>query len=132
MPAVVSKVAKRPAVLIVRDGWGKNPYPKRNRANAVYLAKHPVADRLMAEYPNVLIHTSGFDVGLPEGTMGNSEVGHQNIGAGRVVNQESVAITKAIRSEEFFHNTALNAAVDHALARKTRLHLMGLVSDAGV
>src|SRR6516164_1034249 len=66
---------KRPVVLIIRDGWGKNPYPKWNSANAVYLAKHPVADRLMAEYPNVLIHTSGFDVGLPEGTMGNSEVG---------------------------------------------------------
>ena len=83
--------SKRPLVLIVRDGWGKNPYPQWNHANAVYLAKHPVADRLMAEYPNVLIHTSGFDVGLPEGTMGNSEVGHQNIGAGRIVDQESVA-----------------------------------------
>ena len=90
MPSAV-KVAKRPTVLIIRDGWGKNPYPEWNNANAVYLAKHPVADRLMAEYPNVLIHTSGFDVGLPEGTMGNSEVGHQNIGAGRIVDQESVA-----------------------------------------
>src|SRR6476659_787388 len=106
-------IMKRPLVLIVRDGWGKNPYPQWNHANAVYLAKHPVADRLLAEYPNVLIHTSGFDVGLPEGTMGNSEVGHQNIGAGRVVDQESVAITKQCRNGELYRNPVLNAAVDH-------------------
>src|SRR5689334_2210426 len=93
---------KRPLVLIVRDGWGKNPYPQWNHANAVYLAKHPIADKLMAEYPTTLIHTSGFDVGLPEGTMGNSEVGHQNIGAGRIVDQESVRITKEIRNGVFF------------------------------
>jgi 2,3-bisphosphoglycerate-independent phosphoglycerate mutase len=83
-------VAKRPAVLIVRDGWGTNPFPQWDHANAIKLARHPVADRLSAEYPNALIHTSGFDVGLPENTMGNSEVGHQNIGAGRIVDQESV------------------------------------------
>src|SRR3954452_11106314 len=132
MPAVVTAVAKRPIVLIIRDGWGKNPYPKRNRANAVYLAKHPVADRLMAEYPNVLIHTSGFDVGLPEGTMGNSEVGHQNIGAGRIVDQESVAITKACRNGTLYDNPELNFAVRSALERGTSLHLFGIVSDAGV
>jgi 2,3-bisphosphoglycerate-independent phosphoglycerate mutase len=125
-------VAKRPAVLIIRDGWGKNPYPQWNHANAVYLAKHPVADRLMAEYPNVLVHTSGFDVGLPEGTMGNSEVGHQNIGAGRIVDQESVAITKQIRNGEFYSNAELNAAVTNALENRTSLHLFGIVSDAGV
>src|SRR5579864_9632547 len=123
---------KRPLVLIVRDGWGKNPYPQWNHANAVYLAKHPVDDRLLAEYPNVLIHTSGFDVGLPAGTMGNSEVGHQNIGAGRIVDQESVRITKAIRNGEFYDNPELNAAVTNALANKTDLHLFGIVSDAGV
>ena len=95
---------KRPLVLIVRDGWGKNPYPQWDSANAVHLARHPVADRLMAEYPNVLIHTSGFDVGLPEGTMGNSEVGHQNLGAGRIVDQESVRITRAVRDGRFFEN----------------------------
>ena len=104
-------------VLIVRDGWGKNPYPQWNQANAVYLAKHPVADRLLAEYPNTLIHTSGFDVGLPEGTMGNSEVGHQNIGAGRIVDQESVRITKQIRNGEFYDNVEINAAVSHAWRR---------------
>jgi 2,3-bisphosphoglycerate-independent phosphoglycerate mutase len=128
----VASVAKRPMVLIVRDGWGKNPFPEWNRANAVYLAKHPVADRLMAEYPNVLIHTSGFDVGLPEGTMGNSEVGHQNIGAGRIVDQESVRITKAIRNGEFYDNVELNAAVTNALQNKSDLHLFGILSDAGV
>src|SRR3954466_7895318 len=123
---------KRPLVLIVRDGWGKNPYPQWNHANAVYLAKHPVADRLMAEYPNTLIHTSGFDVGLPEGTMGNSEVGHQNMGAGRIVDQESVAITKAIRTGSFFDNTELNNAVTNSLKNGRNLHLFGIVSDAGV
>src|SRR5258708_23626457 len=112
---------KRPVVIIVRDGWGKNPYPQWNHANAVYLAKHPVADRLMSDYPNVLIHTSGFDVGLPEGTMGNSEVGHQNIGAGRIVDQESVRITKAIRNGEFYDNPQRIAAVNNALENKTEL-----------
>src|SRR3954465_11545672 len=123
---------KRPVVLIIRDGWGKNPYPKWDQANAVYLAKHPVADKLMAQYPNVLIHTSGFDVGLPEGTMGNSEVGHQNIGAGRIVDQESGRISKAIRSGDFFNNAELNAAITSAMQANTRLHLFGIVSDAGV
>src|SRR4051812_33284307 len=107
----------RPVAIIVRDGWGKNPFPEWNKANAVYLAKHPVADRIMTEYPVTLIHTSGFDVGLPEGTMGNSEVGHQNIGAGRVVDQESVKITKEIRSGAFNANREMNAAMDNAIRR---------------
>src|ERR1700728_1793686 len=128
----MARVEKRPCVIIVRDGWGKNPDPKWNSANAVYLAKHPVADRLLAEYPSTLIHTSGFDVGLPEGTMGNSEVGHQNIGAGRVVDQESVAITKQIRDGEFFNNPVLMQAVDHCVANDSTLHLFGIASDAGV
>ncbi len=119
-------------MIIVRDGWGKNPYPQWNNANAVYLAKHPVADRLMAEYPNTLIHTSGFDVGLPEGTMGNSEVGHQNIGAGRVVDQESVKITKEIRNGDFFHNAEMNAAFDNAGKKNSTVHIFGIASDAGV
>src|SRR5438874_12316699 len=110
----MSQLTKRPIVLIIRDGWGKNPYPQWIKANAEYLAKHPVADELMANYPTTLIHTSGFDVGLPEGTMGNSEVGHQNIGAGRIVDQESVRISKQIRSGEFFTNAVLNQAVDNA------------------
>ena len=123
---------KRPLVVVIRDGWGKNPFPEWNRANAVFLAKHPVADRLMDEYPSALIRTSGFDVGLPEGTMGNSEVGHQNIGAGRIVDQESVRITKQIRNGEFFDNVELNAAVTNALQKGSNLHLFGIVSDAGV
>jgi 2,3-bisphosphoglycerate-independent phosphoglycerate mutase len=130
--AAAPTLAKRPVVLIVRDGWGKNPYPEWNKANAVFLAKHPVADRILAEYPSTLIHTSGFDVGLPEGTMGNSEVGHQNIGAGRIVDQESVRVTKQIRDGTFFANVELNVAVDNALAKGRTLHLFGIVSDAGV
>src|SRR5436190_21757110 len=123
---------RRPLILIVRDGWGKNPYPEWNHANAVYLAKHPVADKLLEEYPSALIHTSGFDVGLPAGTMGNSEVGHQNIGAGRIVDQESGRISKAIAGGEFFNNPELNAAITNAMQKGTRLHLFGIVSDAGV
>ena len=128
----MTKIDKRPVVLIVRDGWGHNPHSKWNHANAVHLARKPVDDRLMAEYPSALVATSGFDVGLPEGTMGNSEVGHQNIGAGRIVDQESVKITKEIRSGAFFHNVELNAAVTHALDKNTQLHVFGIVSDAGV
>src|SRR5438034_4166977 len=122
---------KRPVVIIVRDGWGHNPFPKWNNANATYLAKHPVADRMMRDYPTTLIHTSGFDVGLPQGTMGNSEVGHQNIGAGRVVNQESGRISKQIFEGEFYSNAVLNEAVTHAL-KGGNLHVFGIVSDAGV
>src|SRR5215470_3578609 len=114
---------KRPLVLIVRDGWGSNPYPQWDHANAVKLGKHAVDDKLMREYPHVLIHTSGFDVGLPEGTMGNSEVGHQNIGAGRIVDQESVRITKEIRSGHFFDNVELNKTVENSLKNGTQLHL---------
>jgi len=80
----------------------------------------------------VLIHTSGFDVGLPEGTMGNSEVGHQNIGAGRIVDQESVRITKDIREGHFFSNVEVNNAVANVLKKGENLHLFGIVSDAGV
>ncbi len=126
------KKMSRCVCIIVRDGWGKNPFPEWNKANAVYLAKHPVADRIMAEYPSTLIHTSGFDVGLPEGTMGNSEVGHQNIGAGRVVDQESVKITKEIRTGAFEKNAEVNAAIDFATKNNSNLHLFGIVSDAGV
>ncbi|HEV2293724.1 MAG TPA: 2,3-bisphosphoglycerate-independent phosphoglycerate mutase [Tepidisphaeraceae bacterium] len=132
MTRAPAAIAKRPLVLIIRDGWGKNPFPQWDHANAIHLAHHPVADRLMAEYPNVLIHTSGFDVGLPEGTMGNSEVGHQNIGAGRIVDQESVRITKDIRSGAFYDNAELNRAITNVLEKRSNLHVFGIVSDAGV
>lgn len=116
-------------MLIIRDGWGYNPDP---HGNAVHLARTPVADRFARDYPSTLIRTDGLFVGLPESTMGNSEVGHQNIGAGRIVHQESVRITRAISSGEFYSNQVLEDAVRHAAVRGTALHLMGLASNAGV
>ena len=124
--------AQPPLVLIVRDGWGKNPNPDHDRFNAVKLAETPIADRLMREYPATLIRTSGEAVGLPAGVMGNSEVGHQNIGAGRIVDQELMRISGAIRSGAFAENPALNAAFDHAADTGGRVHLLGLVSDGKV
>ena len=120
-----------PLVLIIRDGWGTNPHPSHDPFNAVTLAATPVADRLSASYPWTLIKTSGEDVGIPDGTMGNSEVGHQNIGAGRIVDQESVAITKACRAG-LEHNAVIADAVNHAIRGAGAVHLMGINSDAGV
>lgn len=121
-----------PLVLVIRDGWGLNPNREHDSFNAIHLAHTPVDDALMREWPHTLIRTSGEDVGLPLGSMGNSEVGHQNIGAGRIVDQDSVRITKAIRDGSFFSNAALAGAVDRAAERGGTVHLMGLVSDAGV
>lgn len=128
----VKTVRNRPCIIIIRDGWGENPFPEWDRANAVKLAQPAVDARLRRDWPFTLIATSGLDVGLPEGTMGNSEVGHQNIGAGRIVDQEIVRISKAIRNGAFYTNAELVAAVERCLTRKSRLHLMGLASDAGV
>jgi len=122
----------KPYVMIIRDGWGFNPDPQEDKFNTIKLANTPVDDMLMSEYPNCLIETSGEDVGLPSGTMGNSEVGHQNIGAGRVVYQDSVRITVSIRNGEFFENEQLLKAVEFAKNNKGKLHLMGLCSDIGV
>ena len=119
----MTSVRKKPVVLIVRDGWGENPHSEWNHANAIHLAKTPVADALMEEYPHALIHTSGEDVGLPEGVMGNSEVGHQNIGAGRIVDQEVMRITRAIRNESFFSNPVVVGAVEHVKKSGGTLHL---------
>ena len=94
----------RPFVLIIRDGWGYNPDAGEDEYNSIKRANTPVDDMLMSEYPNCLVHTSGLDVGLPEGTMGNSEVGHQNIGAGRIAPQESVRLSRAIEDGSFFEN----------------------------
>ncbi|MEZ6212482.1 MAG: 2,3-bisphosphoglycerate-independent phosphoglycerate mutase [Phycisphaerales bacterium] len=121
-----------PSVLIIRDGWGHNPHPEHDAFNAVKIARTPVADRLMAEWPWTLLKTSGEDVGLPEGTMGNSEVGHQNIGAGRVVDQESVRITKSIRSGDFYRNPVITDAIAQARIHGGAVHLMCIASDAGV
>jgi len=124
-----------PLVLIVRDGWGRNPNPEHDAFNALHLATTPVAEGLLTKYPWTLIKTSGEDVGLPEGTMGNSEVGHQNLGAGRVVNQESVRITQTIRDKSFFSNSALGEAIDggrREAGGSHAVHLLGIASDAGV
>ena len=122
----------KPMVVIVRDGWGENPNADHDEFNAVKLADTPRCDALLERYPHVLIKTSGEDVGLPEGTMGNSEVGHQNIGAGRIVDQESVRISKTIRGGEFFENDALRRAVQQAKDNDAFVHIMGLASDVGV
>ncbi len=124
--------AARPVVLIVRDGWGHNPHPEHDAFNAIKLANTPRCDALKQRYPSTLIKTSGRAVGLPDGTMGNSEVGHQNIGAGRVVYQESVRITVAIEDGSFFDNAAINDAITKAQHSGKQLHLMGIMSDAGV
>ncbi|MCL2645484.1 MAG: 2,3-bisphosphoglycerate-independent phosphoglycerate mutase [Phycisphaerales bacterium] len=125
-------IAKRPFVLIIRDGWGQNPHPEMDSYNTLKLAKHPVDDRLMRDFPNVLIHTSGEDVGLPAGVMGNSEVGHQNIGAGRIVDQETMRITRRIRDGSFFTNKTLVNAFAHAKKHHSQVHILGLCSDGRV
>ncbi len=119
--------AGRPLVLTILDGWG---YCPPSEGNAIALASKPNYDRLLREYPNTLVHTSGPFVGLPKGQMGNSEVGHLNIGAGRVIYMDVTRIDLMIASGEFFENPILLAAMHHA--RKGRLHLMGLLSDGGV
>ena len=121
-----------PMLLIIRDGWGINPHPEHAAFDAVKIARTPVAQRLMREYPWTLIKTSGEDVGLPDGTMGNSEVGHQNIGAGRIVPQESLVMTRACR-QGLETNPAIATAITRCVQSPTRrLHVMGINSDAGV
>ena len=121
-----------PLVLIIRDGWGENPNPDHDEFNAIKLASTPAADQLYEQWPTTLIKTSGEDVGLPPGTMGNSEVGHQNIGAGRIVNQEIMRITKAIRDGSFRKNYELLEAFDHATETGGYVHLLGLASNGQV
>jgi 2,3-bisphosphoglycerate-independent phosphoglycerate mutase len=119
----------KPLVLIILDGWG---YRAETKANAIALARKPIYDRLLRDYPNTLIHTSGPFVGLPEGQMGNSEVGHLNIGAGRIVHMDITRIDLMIQNGEFFLHPVLLAAMKHARVGERRLHLFGLVSDGGV
>jgi 2,3-bisphosphoglycerate-independent phosphoglycerate mutase len=119
----------KPLVLIILDGWGYSP---KTEANAIALARKPTYDRLLREYPNTLIHTSGPFVGLPEGQMGNSEVGHLNIGAGRIVHMDITRIDLMIQNGDFFSHPTLVAAMKHARTGGRRLHLFGLVSDGGV
>jgi len=123
---------RTPVLLIIRDGWGKNPHPEQNAANAVFLAKKAADDRLHARYPHTLVAASGLDVGLPDGVMGNSEVGHENMGAGRIVDQELVRLNKLFSENQLPANRVWRALVDRVKTRGSRLHLMGIVSDAGV
>ncbi|MGH9330167.1 MAG: 2,3-bisphosphoglycerate-independent phosphoglycerate mutase, partial [Vicinamibacterales bacterium] len=119
---------RSPLVLVVLDGWGIRP---EREHNAIALAHTPVYDALVARYPNAQLVASGEAVGLPAGQMGNSEVGHMNMGAGRVVYQDLTRIDKSIADGDFFTNAALAAAMDRPGARHA-LHLIGLVSDGGV
>jgi len=125
---------KKPVVLIIRDGWGVNPGGQetaKQDGNSVLLANTPFHDILWEKYPKGFVSASGADVGLPDGQMGNSEVGHLNIGAGRIVYQDLTRINKAIADGELANNEVLKAAFDQAKEGKT-LHFMGLVSDGGV
>jgi 2,3-bisphosphoglycerate-independent phosphoglycerate mutase len=117
----------RPIVLTILDGWGFRP---ESMGNAIALARKPNYDDLLKRFPNTLIHTSGKWVGLPDGQMGNSEVGHLNIGAGRVVHMDSTRLDLMIRNGEFFQNTVLLEAI--ARGREKQLHLIGLLSNGGV
>lgn len=119
----------KPLVLIILDGWG---YRAETNANAIALARKPTYDRLLREYPNTLIQTSGPYVGLPEGQMGNSEVGHLNIGAGRVVHMDSTRIELMIQNGDLFRHPVLRDAMKNARTGERQLHLFGLVSDGGV
>jgi 2,3-bisphosphoglycerate-independent phosphoglycerate mutase len=117
----------KPVVLTVLDGWG---YSAETKGNAIALARKPNYDHLLKTFPNTLIHTSGPFVGLPEGQMGNSEVGHMNMGAGRIVQMDVTRIDALIASREFFRQPLLLEAMK--TARTRQLHLLGLVSDGGV
>ena len=120
---------KHPLILMILDGFGIN---HADYGNAIHAAHKPNLDRYFAQYPHTQLGASGLDVGLPDGQMGNSEVGHTNIGAGRVVYQELTRITKSIQDGDFFQNEALTGAMENCRKNGTALHLMGLLSDGGV
>jgi 2,3-bisphosphoglycerate-independent phosphoglycerate mutase len=122
-------MSKKPTVLMILDGFGLN---EKTEGNAVKIGNTPNIDKIIEEYPFVHGHASGLDVGLPQGQMGNSEVGHLNIGAGRVVYQELTRITKDIEEKTFFDNEAFLAAIDNCKKNDSALHLYGLLSDGGV
>ena len=126
---VAPTAAPKPLVLIILDGFGHSDSPE---FNAIHAARKPVYDRLLASQPHGLISGSGMDVGLPDGQMGNSEVGHMNLGAGRVVYQDFTRVTKAIRDGGFFANPTICAAVDKAAGAGKAVHILGLLSDGGV
>lgn len=120
---------KKLTMLMILDGFGMN---ENENGNAIKLAATPHIDKLLKQNPNTIIHTSGLDVGLPEGQMGNSEVGHTNIGAGRIIYQELTKITKSIEDGDFFSNSELVNAIENCKKHHTKLHIFGLLSDGGV
>ena len=120
---------KVPHVLMILDGFGIN---EKTDGNAVKLAKTPNIDKLMKKYPNTIMYTSGLKVGLPDGQMGNSEVGHTNIGAGRIVYQELTKITKSIEDGDFFAIPEFIEAIENCKKHNSKLHILGLLSDGGV
>ena len=122
-------MSKKPVALIIMDGFGYNP---DTYGNAIAAAKKPNLDKYFAECPNTIIGASGLDVGLPDGQMGNSEVGHTNIGAGRIVYQMLVKISKDIKEGVFFNNKAILGAMNNCKEKGSALHLMGLLSPGGV
>ena len=125
----MAQASVSPVVLIILDGWG---YREEKDGNAIAAAKTPVMDCLWAAYPRTLIQTSGRAVGLPDGQMGNSEVGHLNIGAGRVVPQELVRISDAVEDGSLLSNPALVRMSEKVRATGGKLHLTGLCSEGGV
>src|SRR5476651_682241 len=120
---------KKPMVLVILDGYG---HREEQQDNAILNAKTPVMDNLWKTYPHTLIAASGLDVGLPDGQMGNSEVGHVNLGAGRIVYQDLTRLDKEIKEGDFFENAVLAAAVDRAVSAGKAVHIMGLLSAGGV
>src|SRR5687768_10886314 len=124
-----SRMSLRPVVLVVLDGWG---YRAEREGNAIALARTPTWDALWSRAPKTLLSASGLPVGLPDGQMGNSEVGHLNLGAGRVVMQDLVRIELAIRDKSFFRNDALVSACRRSVRKGSTLHLMGLIGSGGV
>ncbi len=121
-----------PVLLIIRDGWGWSPDRSQDGTNATVQARKPCDDRLQRESPSTLIRTCGPDVGLPDGVMGNSEVGHENIGAGRIVDQELVRLNKLFLEKKLASNRVWRGMVERIKSRRSKLHLFGIVSDAGV
>ena len=122
-------MTKRPVMLMILDGFGATD---KVEGNAVLAANKPNYDKIWSSYPHTYLNASGLDVGLPAGQMGNSEVGHLNIGSGRIIYQELTKITKEIEEGKFFKNEALNLAMDKAKENNSALHLLGLLSDGGV
>lgn len=120
---------KRPLVLCIMDGFA---FSDNEKGNAIKAANTPNLDKIFRQYPLTTLGASGLDVGLPDGQMGNSEVGHTNMGAGRIVYQELTRITKSVEDKDFFENSVLKQAVNNAVQKGTKVHIMGLMSDGGV